>query len=329
MPTDCAQTSVRLYPHPEALEAAYNATKVELTPTGRVPFSAHMVQLRFANLWLQQVHERVPRIRHVEQSPSRSVIKFLPLPGEELVIQGAMVPYGAIFRHSEGHNFFERSSGELHWCSMSLPTDELSSASATISGCDLGPPRNASIVTPSPSAMARLRQLHRQAAVLASAAPGILAAPAVSRGLEQALVEALVGALSECEHRQTSWGQRCHAIVMRRFWDLLADNPDRPLYVPEICAAIRVPERTLRLCCQEHLAMSPKQYLLLRRLQQVRRALDSADPAETTVTDVATRFGFWHFGRLAGIYRSAFGEAPSTTLHRSRSRLIALQRVTN
>jgi transcriptional regulator GlxA family with amidase domain len=101
------------------------------------------------------------------------------------------------------------------------------------------------------------------------------------------------------------------------------------MYVPEICAAIRVPERTLRLCCQEHLATSPKQYLMLRRLQQVRRALNAADPAETTVTEVATRFGFWHFGRLAGTYRSAFGETPSSTLHRSRSGLIALKPVTN
>ena len=60
--------------------------------------------------------------------------------------------------------------------------------------------------------------------------------------------------------------------------------------------------------------MGPKQYLLLRRMTLAHRALQSANPAETTVTEVATRFGFWHFGRFAGEYRALFGEAPSVTL---------------
>ena len=103
---------------------------------------------------------------------------------------------------------------------------------------------------------------------------------------------------------------------MRKFRRILDDNPDRPSYVPEICAAIGVPERTLRYCCQDHLGMSPKRYLVLRRLNLAYRALDAAIAAETTVTEIATRFGFWHFGRFAGSYRSTFGELPSVTLHR-------------
>ena len=60
--------------------------------------------------------------------------------------------------------------------------------------------------------------------------------------------------------------------------------------------------------------MGPKQYLVLRRIHLARRALRAANPTVASVTEIATRYGFWHFGRFAGLYRSIFGEAPSATL---------------
>ena len=59
--------------------------------------------------------------------------------------------------------------------------------------------------------------------------------------------------------------------------------------------------------------MSPKQFLLIRRMQMVRRELRLATPATTTVTEVITRYGFWNFGRFAGIYKAQYGERPSVT----------------
>jgi transcriptional regulator GlxA family with amidase domain len=55
-------------------------------------------------------------------------------------------------------------------------------------------------------------------------------------------------------------------------------------------------------------------------MQQARRAISSAMHAETTVTEIASRYGFWHFGRFAGYYQSLFGETPSVTLHRATGR---------
>jgi transcriptional regulator GlxA family with amidase domain len=103
---------------------------------------------------------------------------------------------------------------------------------------------------------------------------------------------------------------------MRRFRTAVEENPDQPLYIPELCKAIGVSDRTLRVCCQEHLGMSPKQYLLLRRMHLARRTLRNSAPTATTVTEIAAQYGFWQFGRFAGEYRSLFGELPSTTLGR-------------
>ena len=64
--------------------------------------------------------------------------------------------------------------------------------------------------------------------------------------------------------------------------------------------------------------MSPKQYLTRRRMHLVRKAALTAK-TETTVTEIATRFGFWHLGRFSVGYNAIFGELPSITLaHRLR-----------
>ena len=165
--------------------------------------------------------------------------------------------------------------------------------------------------------MAKLQRLHTAAGDLAKNAPEILANPDAAHGLEQALVEALVGCFAECDRpRENSLAQGQHATVMRRFRRVVEENPKEPLYIPDICKTIGVSERTLRMCCQEHLGMAPKRYLLLRRMGLVRRALRRAAPDARSVTAIATRHGFWELGRFAAHYQALFGESPSATLYR-------------
>jgi len=164
--------------------------------------------------------------------------------------------------------------------------------------------------------MAKLQRLHAAAGHLAEEAPEIIVNPDAARGLEQALVEAMISCLVDGEVREDGVAQRHHEIVMRRFWRVVEENPEQPLYIPEICRKIGVSESTLRMCCQEHLGMAPKRYLLLRRMALTRRALRQAEPDVTSVTAIGTRYGFWELGRFAVVYQSLFGESPSATLRR-------------
>lgn len=264
---------------------------------------------------MQQLSETLSRVSHVAGWGGRAVIAFRTQSGPTLTRSGFDMQPTNIVRHSAGHSYFHRSSGIARYCSLSLPMEEMT-VGAVIAGRDLVPRGDAMLVTPLPAAMARLQRLHAAAGALAEQAPQITANPDAARGLEQALIEAMGECLGDREDRPSGAAQGQHAIVMRRFRRVLEENSEQPLFIPEICKAIRVSERTLRVCCQQHLGMSPKRYLLLQRMHLARQALRPAAAEAGAVTDLATRYGFWQLGRFAVKYRSLFAETPSATLHR-------------
>lgn len=197
------------------------------------------------------------------------------------------------------------------------PSRKWVSVGAAIAGCDLTPARDMLLAAAPPAAMARLQRLHAAAGQLAEEAPEIIADPEAACGLEQALIQAMVGCLGPGEVGEDRAARRQHELIMRRFRRVLEENPYESLYLPEIGTSVGVSDRTLRVCCQEHLGVGPKRYLLLRRMHLARRALRETAPSAATVTEIAGQFGFWNFGRFAGAYQSLFGEMPSTTLHRT------------
>jgi transcriptional regulator GlxA family with amidase domain len=111
-------------------------------------------------------------------------------------------------------------------------------------------------------------------------------------------------------------GRSRHDARVARFLEFLTAHPNRPLCLTEICAAIGVSERTLRIACEAHLGMGPIRYLTLRRMHQVHHALLCAEVTKTTVTRVAMDHGFYELGRFSVAYRNLFYESPSKTLRR-------------
>jgi len=92
-----------------------------------------------------------------------------------------------------------------------------------------------------------------------------------------------------------------------------------PQSVGEVCRQIGVSPRKLAYCFQEVLGLSVLDYLKALRLNTVRRELRQSASSETSVYDVATRHGFWHFGRFSVEYRQHFGERPSDTLRQQKN----------
>jgi transcriptional regulator GlxA family with amidase domain len=107
---------------------------------------------------------------------------------------------------------------------------------------------------------------------------------------------------------------------MVRFEEVLATRSDPHLNLSELCSAIGVPERTLRLCCAEFLGMGPTRYNLVRRLNRARAALRRANPETASVAEIARDHQFVELGRFAVAYRAIFGETPSSTLRRASTK---------
>jgi AraC-like DNA-binding protein len=311
-------SAVRTFTDADDYAAAIRATASEATVTGRGPFAAKRVRIDLHRLWMQRFSDNLPRIIHTTHMTGRAIIQFRTEAGPSLLAGGLEMHPTNILRHSEGDAYHHRSSGSASFGAMSLPIEDMASVSAAMTGRELMPLANSVLVTPPPAEMAKLQRLHAAAGQLAEDAPAVIGHPEAARGLEQALIEALIDCLSIGEVREDRLAQRHHSLIMRRFRRAVEENVDQPLYIPELCAAIGVSDRTLRLSCHEQLGMSPKRYLMFRRMHFARRALRDSSPGTTTVTEIATQYGFWQFGRFAGEYKSLFREAPSATLHRQR-----------
>jgi AraC-like DNA-binding protein len=302
---------------PDDFRANLREAGIELFLTVCGDFKARLTHAELPHLHLLYIREERPRVAYVSLVPERIFVTFAARSGPPLLWGGVELRPGDIVFHSQGEHMHQRTSGACHWATISQTPEHLAACAVALTGRELVPPSAGQVLRLSPSAVASLRQLHAEARRLVEKKPELIAHPEVARALEQDLIYALVTCLSIGAHCQRGAPGRRRADIMREFEEVLAAHPEHPPQLPELCSAIGVPERTLRVCCAEFLGMSPIRYLRLRRLARVRAALSHADPATATVSDIARRHGFLQLGRFATQYRAAFGEVPSDTLQRA------------
>jgi AraC-like DNA-binding protein len=112
---------------------------------------------------------------------------------------------------------------------------------------------------------------------------------------------------------------RSRTHIVRRAEAFFREHVGEPVSIARLSTITGVSERSFRNAFYHVCTTSPKKYLRMWQLHQVRHSLRGALTGTATVTDVATQHGFYELGRFAGEYRALFGEAPSQTLHRARS----------
>jgi len=101
----------------------------------------------------------------------------------------------------------------------------------------------------------------------------------------------------------------------------VATVEERPLdivTVADLARASHLSVRALEAGFRRHVGMPPMAYVREIRMRRAHEDLLAADPALTTATEIAARWGFAHYGRFAAAYAEHFGRSPGRTLREGR-----------
>ncbi|SKB15009.1 putative Transcriptional regulator, AraC family [Planktothrix sp. PCC 11201] len=105
--------------------------------------------------------------------------------------------------------------------------------------------------------------------------------------------------------------------MIKEVEDFMIANIDQPLTLKDLYTAVKTSPRTLSYGVHDLFGMSPMEYLKIKRLNGVRRTLKTCDPNQTTISGIATHWGFWSMGHFSRDYKQLFGELPSETLKKT------------
>jgi len=101
--------------------------------------------------------------------------------------------------------------------------------------------------------------------------------------------------------------------LVRLAEDLMRAHADQPLALDDLAETVGTSARALQYAFRRFRDTTPMAFLRQERLARAHQDLQAARPG-ATVTDIATRWGFTHFGRFAQSYRARFGCTPRQTL---------------
>lgn len=215
---------------------------------------------------------------------------------------------------------FTGGSGGYEVRTTSLPRTVLSEAIGDISvDSRLSELRFASYVPRSPAAGARWRATVDELSTSITGVGSPLARNEATRLLAHTFLQTFPNnvvdgaGLLDADRDQrdaTPW-------VVRAATAIIEARAEDDLTVGDLARECRVSPRSLQYAFRNHLGCSPLAYLRRVRLDLARQAL--RDGTATSVTDVASHYGFFNPGRFAADYRQVFQENPRQTLLRARS----------
>lgn len=154
---------------------------------------------------------------------------------------------------------------------------------------------------------------------LAGRQEGLLRHPLVAADMERALMTGLLVAQPNTYSRllRTRAGDEDRSPTETAI-ALIDMHPERDYTVASLAQLVGVSARTLEKGFLRRVGLPPNSYLRHVRLERVREELTVMTGGDKKVSEVAARWGIYHFGRFAHEYFGKYHEMPSETVRRNR-----------
>lgn len=137
---------------------------------------------------------------------------------------------------------------------------------------------------------------------------------ASARSLEEDILSRLANAIRRSCNANKTIPDSKRQQALERALEFLRETDITNITIPELSDASGASLRTLEYAFRHRFNTTPLGFLRANRLHAARRALMAACTSDTTVVEIACRFGFYQPGQFTMYYRRRFGELPSRTL---------------
>jgi hypothetical protein len=249
-------------------EAALRAEGVlRLLVTGPGAFRARLTQVALHRLRLSATEESLPRIATVAVPADMILVSLASIRGPAPIWGGVRLGANEIMTLAAGQRLHMRTDGPCRWGSIWVPALELVRYGGALTGAAFAVPSVVQWWRLRLAMIRHLRHLHSAAIDLVEKRSRAVIDGAAAHGLEQQLIHALVECLSNGSAIEAACPIREHQDVAVRFEALLQTEPERGFRTAEICSALGISARILRLSCEEQFGMGPAEYARRRRRQ--------------------------------------------------------------
>jgi hypothetical protein len=223
-------------PHP--FQAAISTANLEFLPTTKGQFRAELTKVCMDQLWMQRFYQNLPLINAGAMKPGRRIFTFVTSTEPAAMRHRGMdVLSGDIIVHNFDE-IHQQTGAEFRIGSISLTIGALDAACKTLTDREFSGSPLKQLVRPNAALMSRLLKLHEMVGQIATTVPEVLEVPEAAWSLEQQLIHMLVRCLTESVSVQMTCGGRRHDMIVAKFEEYLEANPNTPLYLAEVCAAI-------------------------------------------------------------------------------------------
>jgi hypothetical protein len=238
-----------------------------LLVTGAGQLRARLTQVALHSLRLSATDEHLPRIAFAAVPADTTLVSLPRGRGPAPIWGGITIGAGEIMTLGPGQRLHMRTDGPCRWGSIWLPAAELAGYGSAVTGAPFPVPSAARRWRPRPATMKHLRHLHSAAIGLIERRSRAVIDAEAAHWLEQQLIHALIECLSRGSAIDPAPATCEHQDVALRLEALLQTQPEQDLRMAELCSAIDVSARALRISCKEQLGIGPTEYIRRRRMQ--------------------------------------------------------------